>query len=336
LAALIFCMIFFDQRNTPDDIFPFPILLISTSQGLIFSFSLMTLYVPQKIARKNMIFFNLIPYSILVLLYTVSACFYGDPICYSLSHFFSQLPHPTIVVRLLLFLFNIYQMLYYRILIQKLYVRYKKGLEHYYSDTLELSPEWAKRIYHLALLIGFTAILSSLFKDSHMDSLFTIILCFYYLGFAIMYMRYEQVFRKLDSPNREVPSENIPPEQVSIIEKQAYGFNWEEARHKIIHQKLYLQFGITVNDMAELFNTNRTSFSNALNKNEGQSFSVFINQLRIEHAKELILLDPEMPIATISLQCGFTEQSNFTRQFKKICHETPVAWKEKKLFRQMA
>jgi AraC-like DNA-binding protein len=211
-------------------------------------------------------------------------------------------------------------------MIRKLSKRYINQLNYYYSDTVQLKPQWAKNNFYFAVMIGVLAILSSLFKDMLLDTLFTILFCIYYFFFALMYMGYEKIFMRLEPEFIDDLSQPLPIEIHIRGEKQSTGFNWEKVRNQIIDQQLYLQSGITVNDMAELFHTNRTTFSNALNKNEKQNFNAFINQLRIAHAKCLLLEKPQLTIVEISQQCGYTEQSNFTRQFKQQCNETPAAW----------
>ncbi len=326
LSVLVFCLVFLDLRNSPDDVFPFPILLISTSQGLILVYALVSLYAPKNFARKNILYYNIVPLSLLIILYAVFAVFFGDPVCESIPDFFSKLSHPTILLRLLLLLFNIYQILFYNAMLQKLSARYTQHLNQYYSDTVQLKPQWAKKNFYFAVMIGISAIVSSLFKDVLIDSIFTIVFCIYYFLFAIMYMQYKGIFEKLEPEFIEDLSRNNPVENVTGGEKKLSGFNWGKVKSRIIDQKLYLQSGITVNDMAKLFYTNRTTFSSMLNKNEGQSFNLFINWLRIEHAKHLLLENPELPLVEISQQCGYTEQSNFTRRFKQLCNEPPAAW----------
>lgn len=326
LSLLVFCMVILDLRNSPDDVFPFPILLISTSQGLILVYALISLYAPKNFVRKNILYYNIIPLLLLIMLYVLSALFLGDPVCESIPGFFSKLSHPAISVRFLLLLFNIYQIVFYNAMFQNLSARYTQYLNQYYSDTVQLKPRWAKQNFYFAITIGISSIVSSLFKDVFIDSIFTIVFCIYYFVFAIRYMQYKGIFVKLEPEFIEDLAQNQPVENAAGRERKPSGFNWGKVRSQIIDQRLYLQSGVTVNQMAKLFCTNRTTFSTLLNKNEKQSFNLFINVLRIEYAQYLILEKPELTLLEISQQCGYTEQSNFTRWFKKLCNETPAAW----------
>lgn len=57
--------------------------------------------------------------------------------------------------------------------------------------------------------------------------------------------------------------------------------------------------------------------SKLLNKQEGKNFSELLNQIRIDHAKEL-LREPSYRIVDISEMVGFTDVAHFSRVFKKL------------------
>ncbi len=326
LSLVVFCMVFLDLRNCPDDIFPFPILFICASQELVLAYVLVSLYAPRNFARKNFLFYNIIPLSILTILYGICVLLFGDPVCDSIPHFFSLLLRPTVLIRLLLLLLNIYQIVFYSVLLQKLSARYTKCLERYYSDTIQLKPQWVKKSFCFAVFIGILSLIPRLFKDYVPDIIFMVVFSIYYFLFSIIYMQYKNIFIKLEPEFIKDLAQLNPVENEDNEEKKTGGFSWSNSKSQIIDQQLYLQPGITVNDMAELFYTNRTTFSTQLNKNEGLTFNKFINGLRIEHGKQLLLENPELTLAEVALQCGYTEQSNFTRQFKRLCNVPPAVW----------
>jgi AraC-like DNA-binding protein len=326
LSLLLLIIELFNLRNTSNDVFPFTILLISTSQSCILPYALISLFSPNDKVKKSVIYYNVIPLLLLLIMYAGVAVLNGDPVCNSISHFFSQLSHPAILLRFTLLLFSIYQIVFYIVLIHKLSKHYSKYLQSYYTDHISLKLKWAKKGFYFAILIGISAITTYMFKDILIDTIFIALFCIFYYLFALMFIQYNNIYTKHESGFIGDLANYIPDDKVNNDEKQLKESDWNRIKSQIIDQKLYLQSGITVKDMCELFNTNRTSFSLLLNRNEKQSFCMFINQLRIEHAKFLLLTQSELTIAEISQLCGFTEQSNFTRQFKLLCNETPVAW----------
>ena len=326
LSLFVFCLVFLDLRNCPDDVFPFTILLISTSQELILAYVLISLYVPRNFVRKNFLYYNIIPLSILIILYGMCVLLFGDPVCDSIPHFFSLLLRPTVLIRFLLLLFNIYQIVFYSVLLQKLSARYTRCLERYYSDTIHLKPQWVKKTFCFAVFAGISSMIPHLFKDYVPDIIFMVVFSIYYFLFAIMYMQYKNIFTKLEPEFIKDLALVNPVENEDKTQKKTYGFSWSNSKSQILDRQLYLQPGITVNDMSVLFHTNRTTFSTQLNKNEGLTFNQFINTLRIERAKQLLIENPHLTLADVAQQCGYTEQSNFTRQFRQLCNETPAVW----------
>ena len=61
---------------------------------------------------------------------------------------------------------------------------------------------------------------------------------------------------------------------------------------------------------------------------QGVDFRSWRSELRIHDAQELLLRCPEVPASTISRQVGFSDRSNFSRQFKAMTGQTPDEWRK--------
>jgi AraC family transcriptional regulator len=59
---------------------------------------------------------------------------------------------------------------------------------------------------------------------------------------------------------------------------------------------------------------------------KGETMGEFVQKLRIAHASRL-LLDREIPLAEIAYESGFSDQSHFTRIFKRFVGVTPGAFR---------
>ena len=60
----------------------------------------------------------------------------------------------------------------------------------------------------------------------------------------------------------------------------------------------------------------------------GLDFRTWRTRLRLEDAKRMLLEHPEMEPADIARRVGFSNRSNFARQFLAYTGRTPVAWRE--------
>ena len=101
----------------------------------------------------------------------------------------------------------------------------------------------------------------------------------------------------------------------------------ESFKHLMIVDKGYLDPSISVDEISRQLNTNRTYVSKLVNIYYGMPFRDYLNQLRIEHAKQLMTDEPDAVIDYISAKSGFQSSTQFIRKFREIEGVTPTAWK---------
>jgi AraC-like DNA-binding protein len=80
---------------------------------------------------------------------------------------------------------------------------------------------------------------------------------------------------------------------------------------------------LSLADLARRLGTNTQYLSRALNDGLGQSFSQFVNRLRVEEAKRRLASATDTDITTIALEVGFGSKASFNRAFRAIVGTTP-------------
>ncbi len=96
------------------------------------------------------------------------------------------------------------------------------------------------------------------------------------------------------------------------------------------NKKIYRKQDLSIFDIAEELNINKTYISNAINKISGTNFNTFINKYRIEESKK-ILINQEynnLTIEAIANDVGFHSKSSFNTWFKKLTGKTPSEFKK--------
>ncbi len=93
----------------------------------------------------------------------------------------------------------------------------------------------------------------------------------------------------------------------------------------IIHLNRHYADSWTVADMADFCNMSEDYFAHIFKKRMGVSPMRFLNNLRIDRAKDFLLTDT-MNIATIASLVGFDDQLYFSRVFKKFTGYSPKAY----------
>lgn len=93
-------------------------------------------------------------------------------------------------------------------------------------------------------------------------------------------------------------------------------------------KELYCNPNLTLTDVAKELKLPAHTLSQFLNDNFSKPFSLFINELRIKKAKELLLLPNLYTIEAIGYESGFNSKSTFFTTFKKITGQTPSEYQK--------
>ena len=88
------------------------------------------------------------------------------------------------------------------------------------------------------------------------------------------------------------------------------------------------QRSISIEEIADIANMNKSSFCRYFKQHTRKSYIDFLNEYRIHKACSL-LADPDQSIAQIAYEVGFSNLSNFNRQFKRVKKETPREFKSR-------
>lgn len=307
--------------------------LVSSLQAFLFTFALLNLLNPRFIARRRLLQ-NLLPLAAFVLVYVASRLLFGDYELQSLSQLGEGVKHPTMAIRVLFFVFYAAQLCYFCHLFYIEAKQLKKGLEDYFSDTHQLNLKSYRNLLGGAIVIGVMALASLVQSSLIYESFFAIAIFIFYFLFAIKFINYTKIFVLIE-PAILSQAEKEPIQLGGFIEipdcevgRAGNNLNWKKLRSRIVDEQHYLKEQVTLEDIAQALRISRTSLSNLINSEEGQNFYSWINSLRIDYAKKLILNDSDYTIAQIARVTGFTETSNFSRTFKNITGLTPTEWRK--------
>lgn len=107
-----------------------------------------------------------------------------------------------------------------------------------------------------------------------------------------------------------------------------------ERLHTLLERdRVYLQGGITLEEVAGMTGTNRTYLARLMKIEFGRTFADYITDARINHSKNL-LMTTDMTLEEISAQSGFQSSSAFCRVFKKVTEMTPTQWRKEQNHQQ--
>jgi AraC family transcriptional regulator len=88
----------------------------------------------------------------------------------------------------------------------------------------------------------------------------------------------------------------------------------------------HLAEDVTLADIAAVVDLSPFHFARAFKQTTGLTPQQYLMQRRIERAKDL-LAQENLPIAEVSAQVGFKNQSHFTTFFRRFTSMTPKVWR---------
>ncbi|MFQ3549154.1 MAG: helix-turn-helix domain-containing protein [Armatimonadota bacterium] len=88
------------------------------------------------------------------------------------------------------------------------------------------------------------------------------------------------------------------------------------------YMKEHLNENISRDEVAEIACLSPSHFSRVVKQTLGFSFTDLLSRMRVERAREM-LLNTDKNLIQISIECGFNDQSYFTKVFQKYVGKTP-------------
>ncbi|WP_227310624.1 helix-turn-helix domain-containing protein [Acidisoma cellulosilyticum] len=89
-----------------------------------------------------------------------------------------------------------------------------------------------------------------------------------------------------------------------------------------------LEGDISFADVARECRLSRSHFARAFKQSTGFPPHRWLQQRRVEHARDLLLKD-KLTLAEIAVRCGFADQSHFNRVFLSHAGTTPGTWRRR-------
>ena len=190
--------------------------------------------------------------------------------------------------------------------------RHIKYVRANFSNIDRIDTTWLKPVFAICIVSQLAWLFSSLYATMLTDII-------YYISFILLWLmvlRYSWNFRPIAANLEEDLSASAQHVSPALAEGALESLMEE--------QRLYLNKNLTLADLAQALNTNRTYVSQYLSQVRGQTFYDYINQLRIQQVSIPLLKEhPEYTLEYVASQSGFASISTFRRAFLKFTGLTP-------------
>lgn len=101
----------------------------------------------------------------------------------------------------------------------------------------------------------------------------------------------------------------------------------EQSLAIVAQKELFLNPNLTLTEVAKEFRVSKHTLSQYLNETLNKSFSTYLNEFRVEKAKELLQTQKNYTIETLGYESGFNSKSTFYAIFKKNTGLTPAQYR---------
>lgn len=98
-------------------------------------------------------------------------------------------------------------------------------------------------------------------------------------------------------------------------------------RETLAAEKWYLEPNLKVQSLARKLGKPVAKVSSLINSVTGMNFNEFINDMRVEHAKLLLVEKPKATITEITHESGFNSKSAFYKHFSAVTGMTPAQYR---------
>ncbi|MFR1236049.1 MAG: helix-turn-helix domain-containing protein [Barnesiella sp.] len=123
----------------------------------------------------------------------------------------------------------------------------------------------------------------------------------------------------------QINSDNIndTEEQEQTVNKQIF----QELDRIITREKLYLSSDLSREELARKVRLNHTRFARMIKENTGTNLNGYLNNLRLNHAIQLLIDHPEYTLKAIAEESGINSMPTFHNLFKQKTGMTPAEFK---------
>jgi len=199
---------------------------------------------------------------------------------------------------------------------------YSKRLTSEYSN-IDVKINWL-RYFNIALIIVlifsviflYILLVTDIYKR-HLDYIYVIPigLLFNLISFKFMRTEWRPIENNSKYEGSSLKQDEIPDYIIKL-------------NRLMENEKVYLNNVIRLSDLSEMMTINKHHLSQIINQHYGLSFYDFINQFRVNEAKDIIIKHPEYTLLQVAFDSGFNNKTSFVNAFKKFEKVPPSKFRD--------
>jgi len=238
----------------------------------------------------------------------------------------------------------------YIVYFDKAYKHSLQDLENYYDEDESHKIKWVKFCYVISMLTNlFVLVYLGLYflLDYKMEvaSLYTLWYLLYMLylssnfisfigshrlvleAFAHKTLSGEDIINRINENKKRKGKKSVAVPELSVVSEAEFK-KLEASLDQWVLEKKYTEYDKSREEIARELHTSKEVLHHYFQTRRGMDFKSWRTMLRIEEAKRLLLENKEASTHMIAEVSGFSDRSNFHRQFVKIVGCSPKQWRD--------
>ena len=248
-------------------------------------------------------------------------------------------------VRVAVIVLFIVQCIAHILVFNKAYAKRLKQVEAYYDEEEDYRMKWIRFCYVIMMLTQMFILVYMLLPRGFMkiyNIWYSIFLLYFtanfisFLGshkllldaFAYKTLSGHDLMQKIaeNKSRRKTVKDNS--QEPSVIISEADIRRLERSIDQWVKQKKYCEYDKSREEVAKELRTTKEHLHIYFSTIKGVDFKTWRTELRVEEAKKLLLENKDVSTNIVGEAAGFSDRSNFHRQFVKIVGCSPKQWRE--------
>lgn len=246
------------------------------------------------------------------------------------------------VVHVVFIVYFLLQAIFHIISFRKAYKQSLSKLEQYYDEDEAHRLKWVHFCYVIMMLTQVFILVYRTFPTGVMKiynlwySLFLLYFAANFISFlgshkltldAFAYKALSGQDMSLRKSKDKKDSENAGQEPESVADAEFKKL--EKSLEAWVKQRKYVEYDKSREEVARELDTTRELLHLYFMTRMGMDFNTWRTALRVEEAKKLLLQNKNLSINVIAEMAGFSDRSNFHRQFVKLVGCSPKVWRDR-------
>jgi AraC-like DNA-binding protein len=225
--------------------------------------------------------------------------------------------------------------IFYTYVTHRLLVRHKKQILDQFSYQEKINLQWLRFLFYgmgimwvLIIIIGNDDLIFSA------SAVFVVLIGYYGIKQVGIFTNQINNVPETELIEEVISAEEGAGDATSQLKRKyaKSGLNEESAKelhlrlnHLMVIEKLFTEPELTLTDLSSRLGVHSNYLSQVINEAEGVNFYDYINLLRIDEFKRLVLLpeNQKYTLLALAFECGFNSKSAFNRCFKKATELSP-------------